>query len=123
MAKRATKTKGAGSARAAARKLPNRPVQRDDDTVADVTAAVASLTGAISADKLDQLPPELLQQLLAAAIRAYSAKIQAGEKFLPFDDRKNRVSPTDIMLTASAMLKAGDLQVFELGMWQSYTGR
>jgi hypothetical protein len=33
------------------------------------------------------------------------------------------VSPTDVMITASALLKAADLQVFELGMWQSYTGR
>jgi hypothetical protein len=27
------------------------------------------------------------------------------------------------MITASSLLKAADLQVFELGMWQSYTGR
>jgi hypothetical protein len=27
------------------------------------------------------------------------------------------------MITASGLLKAADLQVFELGMWQSWTGR
>jgi hypothetical protein len=32
------------------------------------------------------------------------------------------VTPTDIMLTSSQLLRAGNLQVFELGMWQSWTG-
>jgi hypothetical protein len=123
MAKQSAKATRAPAAKGAARRPVGKPSGKPDSTVADVSAAVASLTGAISADKLNQLPPELLQQLMAVAIRAYSAKVQGGEKFLPFDDRKGRVSPTDIMITASAMLKAGDLQVFELGMWQSYTGR
>jgi len=60
---------------------------------------------------------------MAATIRAYSAKVQAGEQFLPFHPTSGRVSPTDVMITASSLLKAADLQVFELGMWQSYTGR
>jgi hypothetical protein len=33
------------------------------------------------------------------------------------------VSATDVMITASGLLKSADLQVFELGMWQSWTGR
>jgi hypothetical protein len=128
MAKRAAKVKRAAPAKraknAAARKPAARPAAKGAATAADaVSAAVASLTGAIAADRLDQLPPALIQKLMAAAIRTYSAKVQAGEQFLPFDFDTGRVSPTDIMITASALLKAGDLQVFELGMWQSYTGR
>ena len=33
------------------------------------------------------------------------------------------LSATDVMLTASGLLRAADLAVFELGMWQSWTGR
>ena len=33
------------------------------------------------------------------------------------------VSATEVMVTASGLLKAADLAVFELGMWQSWTGR
>ena len=33
------------------------------------------------------------------------------------------VSPTDVMVTASGLLRAANLAVFELGMWQSWTGR
>jgi len=136
MAKRAAKAKRPAAARPkgktrAVAKTAAKPAGKAavagssaaDAVSAAVSAAVASLTGAISADQLDQLSPELMQKLMAAAVRAYSAKVQAGEPFLPFDDRTGRVSPTDIMITASGLLKAGDLQVFELGMWQSYTGR
>jgi len=128
MAKKAAKAKRAPAKRAgkaSAQKANRKPVAKaaGGGTVDAVTAAVASLTGAISADQLDQLPPELLQKLIAAAIRAYSAKVQAGEVFLPFHPTSGRVSPTDVMITASSLLKAADLQVFELGMWQSYTGR
>ena len=30
---------------------------------------------------------------------------------------------TDVMVAASGLLKAANLAVFELGMWQSWTGR
>ena len=129
MAKTAAKTmKPAGGSKAkvrAAAKSAATPIATPVAGAAadSVAATVASLNRAIAADQLDQLSPELLQKLMAAAIRAYSAKVQAGVQFLPFDDRTGRVSPTDIMITASGLLKAGDLQVFELGMWQSYTGR
>ena len=130
-AKRAAKVKRAApakrakvAARKAAAKTPTKTPAKTPATAADaVSAAIASLTGAIAADRLDQLPPALVQRLMAAAIRTYSAKVQAGEQFLPFDFDTGRVSPTDVMITASGLLKAGDLQVFELGMWQSYTGR
>ena len=33
------------------------------------------------------------------------------------------VTPTEVMTTASGLLRAVNLAVFELGMWQSWTGR
>ena len=33
------------------------------------------------------------------------------------------VTATDVMITATAMLKAVNLQLFELGMWQAWSGR
>jgi hypothetical protein len=33
------------------------------------------------------------------------------------------VTATDVMVTATAMLKAVNLQLFELGMWQAWSGR
>ena len=50
------------------------------------------------------------------------AEIGAGQQFLPVGPQSG-VTSTDVMTTASGLLRAADLQVFELGMWQSWTGR
>ena len=65
---------------------------------------------------------EAQQKLLAALCRSYSQQIQAGDQS-PAITAKSGVNATDVMITASGLLKAADLQVFELGMWQSWTGR
>jgi len=62
------------------------------------------------------------QKLLAALCKSYSQQIQAGEQAAAVAANSG-VSATDVMITASGLLKAADLQVFELGMWQSWTGR
>jgi hypothetical protein len=65
---------------------------------------------------------EALQDLMAALCRTYSAQVEAGSDLLPLRGR-TIVSSTDVMTTASGLLKAANLAVFELGMWQSWTGR
>ena len=65
---------------------------------------------------------EAQQKLLAALCRSYSQQIQAGDQS-PAITAAGGVNATDVMITASGLLKAADLQVFELGMWQSWTGR
>jgi hypothetical protein len=68
------------------------------------------------------LSPEALQALMAALCKSYAAQLEAGGDFMPLHQRSG-VSATEIMVTASKLLRAGNLQVFELGMWQSWTGR
>ena len=65
---------------------------------------------------------DAIQALMAAACRSYSAQVEAGGSFPPLADR-SRVTSTDVMVTASGLLKSANLAVFELGMWQSWTGR
>ena len=72
--------------------------------------------------RLDTLTPQAFQALMAAMCRSYGTRLEAGADFLPVADR-NSVSPTEIMTTTSGLLKAANLAVFELGMWQSWTGR
>jgi hypothetical protein len=74
---------------------------------------------ALMAGNHDVLTPEALQKLMTAACRLYSAQSEAGSQMLPVGE----VTPTDIMITASGLMRAGNLAVFELGMWQSWTGR
>jgi hypothetical protein len=50
------------------------------------------------------------------------SSVQRGDMFPPVDLALDNITSTDLMVAASQLLKAGDLQVFELGMWQSWTG-
>jgi hypothetical protein len=70
----------------------------------------------------DVLTPKALQALMAAACKTYAAHIEAGGQYLPLTPQ-NGVNDTTIMVTASALLRSANLEVFELGMWQSWTGR
>jgi hypothetical protein len=88
---------------------------------ADAKRLAAALERSIADGKLDLVSAEALQALMAAACRVYSARTEAGEQFNPVP--KHSITATDVMLTASGLLRAADLAVFELGMWQSWTGR
>lgn len=64
-----------------------------------------------------------LQGLLAAAIKSYAARAEASDDPLPALAPESGVTATEAMLAVSAILKAVNIQVFELGMWQSWSGR
>jgi hypothetical protein len=123
--KRAAKTVSKTAAKAA--KPARRPALKavaatpDNAASADAKRVAAMLERCIVDGKLDVISVEALQKLIAAASRVYTARVEAGEKFTPIP--KNSISATDVMVTASGLLKGADLAVFELGMWQSWTGR
>jgi len=93
----------------------------DNGASAEAKRIAATLERSIVDDKLDTVSAEALQKLIAAACRVYTARSEAGEKFTPVP--KNSISATDVMVTASGLLRSADLAVFELGMWQNWTGR
>ena len=70
----------------------------------------------------DAMSVESMQALMGALCRVYAAQVENGAKFTPIAEGQI-VSPTGVMVTASGMLRAANLAVFELGMWQSWTGR
>jgi hypothetical protein len=82
----------------------------------------AEIDRALAAGQLDILPPEAMQALFASMCKLYSANVEQGAPYLPVGPRSG-VTPTDVMVVASKLLRATNLQVFELGMWQSWTGR
>jgi hypothetical protein len=92
------------------------------DTSSLALALAGDIDRALNEGRIDILSEAAVQALMAAACRSYSAKIEAGGSFLPLADR-SRVTSTDVMVSASGLLKAANLAVFELGMWQSWTGR
>jgi hypothetical protein len=84
-------------------------------------ALVRALEAKFEAGELDVLTPEATQALMGVICRIYSANQESGNKYSLLSGRA-AVSGTDAMITCSSLLKAVDLQVFELGMWQSWSG-
>jgi hypothetical protein len=70
----------------------------------------------------DALSKEAMQTLMGALSRVYAVQVESGANYTPIVEGQS-VSPTAVMLTASGLLRAANLAVFELGMWQSWTGR
>jgi hypothetical protein len=81
----------------------------------------ATLERALADGKADAIAPEALQTLLAALCKTYSVQLETDPGLLPVVARS--VNSTDVMVTASGLLKSSNLAVFELGMWQSWSGR
>jgi hypothetical protein len=105
-----------------AAKLTTKPATKTDDGVsAEAERLVAAIERGIADGQLDVLSTDALQALIAVTCRNYAARRQAGEDFAPV--AKNALSATDVMITASSLLRAADLSTFELGMWQGFTGR
>jgi hypothetical protein len=81
----------------------------------------ADVERGLAAGSIDVLTPQAVQALMAAACNVYSAQVEAGRQYVPI--KPQSVPPTAAMTTASGILKSANLAVFELGMWQSWTGR
>jgi len=94
----------------------------DGTTSQDATRLAAEIEKALGGGKLDTLTPQALHALMSACCKNYATRVEAGEDLLPLAQRST-VSPTEVMVTASGLLRAANLAVFELGMWQSWTGR
>ena len=110
------------------------PAGSKPKVVASKPKAVAN--GALSAEALklaadierafakndNVLTERAMQSLMGTLCRVYSAQVESGAKYTPIAEGQV-VSPTGVMVTASGLLRAANLAVFELGMWQSWTGR
>jgi hypothetical protein len=105
--------------------IPAKPGQKPKVVATGLSADAIRLAGEIERafQKSDQaLSEEAMQALMGTLCRVYSAQVENGSKYTPIAEGQV-VSPTGVMVTASGLLRAANLAVFELGMWQSWTGR
>jgi hypothetical protein len=63
-----------------------------------------------------------IQALLARAVKLYAERVAASETLLPAFPEGADVTATDAVVTTTAILKAVNVQLFELGMWQAWSG-
>jgi hypothetical protein len=63
-----------------------------------------------------------IQHMLAKAVRLFAERSVERDGALPAFST-DAATATEVMVTVTAMLKAVNLQVFELGMWQAWSGK
>ena len=79
-----------------------------------------SLNGLIATGQAGAFPDETMRQLMTALVKLYAAKFDEGQRPALLDAGGD-VSATAVLVTTSALMKASNLEIFELGMWQSWS--
>jgi len=86
------------------------------ETADPVAAFCAQAEYAIRSGKPDEVPDAALQRVFSAAVRLYAAKWEDRMAELPpFGDRP--VNATEAVTAICAIMRAADLNFFDLQMW------
>lgn len=98
-----------------------KPDQQQADICADLDAAaeraLAAAEKALTDGTTDQISDQTVQRLMTAATRIFANKIEMEDRFfLPFTSRE-AATATDVVVTVSEMLRAVNLNTFDLAMW------
>lgn len=80
------------------------------------TDFVEAAERALASGKPEQISDAELERVMTAAVRLYAAKVEAEEKPAP-PVTPERVTPTDIVVTVSAMIRAVGLNLWDVSMW------
>jgi hypothetical protein len=89
-------------------------------SLADAAAALGRAARAtLDSSEDGPLDAAAAAEILGWAVKLYAASAGGAPEFPPAAS----VTATDVAVTASAMLAAVEIEVFELGMWQAWTPR
>jgi len=91
------------------------------DVIDAAERLAASLDAAVTAGQAGAFPDEAMRRLMTALVKVYAAKFDDGQRPTLLDVDAG-VSATAVLVTTSALMKASNLEIFELGMWQSWSG-
>ncbi len=75
-----------------------------------------------AARSAEQLSDETLQNLMAAVIHAYVQRVESREtdEVLPPFRAESVVTATEVVVLVTELMKAADVEIFELGMWKGF---
>jgi hypothetical protein len=91
----------------------SRGVARNGAKPADFCAAARD---ALKRGEPDAISDKMLQQVLTAAVKIYAAKVERrGHDVVPFP--QHAVTATETVVTACGMIRAADLNMFDVAIW------
>jgi hypothetical protein len=79
-------------------------------------AFVAAVEEALAAGEPGRLSDAEVERVMTAAVRIYAAKVDA-DLGSPAPVTATRVTPTDVVVSVTALLKAAGLNLWDLSMW------
>jgi hypothetical protein len=98
----------------------------DQDGSSDISVAAKALANNLESRLTKGLDHELdlasFQALMSVLCRIYADSVELGEVEPPVLSRTG-ISATDAMAVSAGLLQAAGMSAFELGFWQSWTGR
>jgi uncharacterized protein (DUF2252 family) len=100
---------------------PSLPVPSTDDVAARAADLARDLQALAASGQAIDLPDAAIQELMSALVATYGSRFDAGHRAPPIEENPT-MGATAVLVTASALLKAANLEIFELGMWQSWSG-
>jgi hypothetical protein len=99
-----------------ARSPRKKPARRKPAARRGRDATFAALaTAALERGEPDAISDELLHRTLAAAVKVYAAKAERRGALAPFAD--GEVTATESVVAACALIRAADLNLFDVAMW------
>jgi hypothetical protein len=83
--------------------------------VADVRESLDRLAGL---EDLDKIPDETVRSLLTMGVQLYYAKRTSGAKFPPLSE--DDVTASEVAVAVADMVKAVQIELFEVALWNSF---
>jgi hypothetical protein len=92
---------------------PSRHAARNGVKAADFCTAARD---ALKRGEPDAISDKTLQQVMTAAVKVYAAKVERrGHDVVPFP--QHAVTATETVVTACAMIRVADLNMFDVAIW------
>lgn len=89
---------------------------QEETAAADADDFVARAERALSSGELDAVPDAELARVMTAAMRLYAAKTETDNP-PPGPIESEKVTPTDVVVTVSDMIRAAGLNLWDVSMW------
>ena len=90
-----------------------------DDLAGLAERAAALADAALAAGDTRAIPDTAVQQLITAGLRLFAQKAEAEQRHFPPVAGPDAVTPTEAAVLVTELLRAVNLNLFDLSMWAS----